>query len=240
MDIYKERTRNIERQYRDYNLRSMTLNWMLKSNEYRYCYLHNVTGVPSIQYPSDIIELQDIVWNTKPDLIIETGVAHGGSLLSYAMVLNSCNTNSMVIGIENTMRDCNRRVISEHALTNNVHIIDGSSIEFNTYDRVKAIAKDYKSIMVILDSNHSHDHVYKEMMFYGELVTKGCYMIVMDTIIENLPSGFMNSTKWDKGNNPYTALHEYLTSNDRFIIDHNKTMKLLVSSSPSGYLKCIR
>ncbi len=240
MDIYKERLRNIERQYCDYTLRSQTLEWMKNSNDYKYCYLHNVAGVPSIQYTQDIVEIQNIIWRTRPDLIIETGVAHGGSLLSYAMVMSAYNKRGLVIGIENALRDSNRSVLSNHELAEYLRIIEGSSTEHSTYECVKDVAKNYQSIMVILDSNHSHDHVYRELQYYGELVTKNCYMIVMDTIIECLPKGFLKSTKWDQGNNPLTAVYEYLASNSRFIIDHYPIMKTLVSSNPSGYLKCIR
>ena len=211
--------------------------------------------MPIIQYPQDIVGIQELIWKTKPDLIIEIGVARGGSVIFTASMLlllellEKINQKSnleidsikrKVIGIDIDIRKHNKDNITNHPAYEIIDLIEGSSVDEKVIEKVKFIAKDYKNIMLILDSNHEHDHVLKELQQYSQLVTKGNYCIVLDTIIEDLPNDFFNDRNWSVGNNPKTAVVEFLKDNKNFEIDEAMNNKLLISVAPDGYLKKIK
>lgn len=233
----------------------------------QYKYAHNFTwlGIPIIQVPQDIYVMQELIWKVKPDLIIETGIAHGGSLIMSASmlaildycesikngealkILNPLYYGRKVIGIDIEIRPHNRKAIKEHPLSHLIEMIEGSSIDQNIIKQVNEISKDYKdkNILVFLDSNHTHEHVLAELKAYASLVSIGSYCVVWDTGIEDLPeymdgnTGNDKNKKWRKGNNPKTAVFEYLNSNDNFEIDNTISRKLMITSSPYGFLKRI-
>jgi cephalosporin hydroxylase len=227
-----------------------TYDWMFANGLKHYSYHFEWMGRPIIQYPQDIVQFQEIVWQTKPDLIIETGIAHGGSLMLSAsmlalldMTLPLCSSNQvdgkqrMVLGIDIDIRKHNREAIETHPMANRIKMIEGSSIDFNVAARVKDYAKKFNSIMVCLDSNHTHEHVLEELRIYAELVSIGNYCIVWDTVIEDMPCGSFPERPWDKGRNPKTAVWEFIKGNDDFIIDKDIQNKLLITVAPDGYLK---
>jgi len=206
----------------------------------QYTYNFDWLGLPIIQLPQDIIALQEIIWKTKPDIIIETGVARGGSIIFHASMLHLLNGNGKVIGVDIDIRAHNRKNIEDHPLSFRVNLIQGSSIELSTVEAVKALLKPTDRVMVILDSNHTHDHVLKELELYSTLVTKDCYLIVLDTWVEDLPDELFDNRPWGKDNNPKTAVHKFMNLTDRFEIDSMIPNKLALTCAPDGYLKCIR
>ena len=210
-----------------------------KIAQYKYSYNFSWLGRPHIQLPADIVAMQEIVWSVKPDFIIETGIAHGGSLIFYASLLELLG-NGEVLGVDIDIRAHNRVEIENHPMYKRIRMIEGSSISRKIVDQVYAIAENKENILLVLDSNHTHDHVYKELNLYSPLVKKGSYIIVMDTIIEDMPSGSFPDRPWDKGNNPKTAVHEFLKKSDRFSIDNSITNKLLITACPDGFLRCIK
>ncbi len=186
-----------------------------------------------------MIAIQEIIWSVKPDLIIETGIAHGGSIVFSASMLELLGGDGHVLGIDIDIRQHNRIEIEKHPLSKRITMIQGSSIDKDVASKVADFAKGKKRIMIILDSNHTHDHVYKELELYSPLVTKGSYLVVFDTLIEDLPEGLFNDRPWDKGNNPKTAVWEFLKHNRRFEIDRDMEDKLLFTVAPEGYLRCL-
>ncbi len=205
-------------------------------------YTYNFTWMdrPIIQYPQDIIAMQEIIWKVKPDLIIETGIAHGGSLIFYASMLELLNNGGIVLGIDIDIREHNRIEIEKHPMFKRIKMIQGSSINPEIYSEVKKYIKDKKNILVALDSNHTHDHVFKELKLYSPLVTLGSYIVVFDTIIEELPDNFFKDRPWGKKNNPKTAANKFLKTHNEFVIDREIEDKLLITVAPGGYLKRVK
>lgn len=230
----------IAKMAQDANLQTLSRNLFVESCKHRYSYHFTWLGRPIIQYPEDVIAIQEIIWNTRPDLIIETGVAHGGSIIFHASMLELLGGNGLVIGIDIDIRKHNRTAIEEHPLFKRVRLIEGSSIDASVVDQVRQLAQGRSRIMVLLDSNHTHEHVLQELKFYAPLVTAGNYLIVLDTVIEDLPKSLFPDRPWDRNDNPKTAVHEFLKLSDRFIIDKEIQNKLLLTVAPDGYLKCTR
>lgn len=220
----------------------------------KYSYNFSWLGRPIIQYPQDIVAMQELIWQVKPDLVIETGIAHGGSLILSASILallDYCEAIEQgsvldpntpirrVLGIDIDIRAHNRDAIKAHPMAHRIDMIQGSSIATEVVARVQAIARDYPRILVCLDSNHTHDHVLAELYAYAPLVTPGSYCIVFDTIIEDQPADMFTDRPWGPGNNPMTAVREYLKTHSEFEIDKLIDLKLLISVAPNGYLKRI-
>ncbi|MCR4346779.1 MAG: cephalosporin hydroxylase family protein [Sulfuricaulis sp.] len=230
----------IEKMGQDTNLQSLSRTLFVESCKHRYSYHFSWLGRPIIQYPEDIIAIQEIIWNTKPDLIVETGVAHGGSIIFHASMLELLGGNGIVVGIDIDIRKHNRNELEKHPLSKRVTLIEGSSIDTSVVSQVRQLAQGRKRIMVLLDSNHTHEHVLQELKLYSPLVASGNYLIVLDTVIEDLPKSLFPDRPWDRNDNPKTAVHEFLKLSDRFIIDKEIQNKLLLSVAPDGYLKCIK
>ncbi len=231
---------SIEKLAKNKQLRNTSLSFIKDCGALGYQYNFDWLGVPIIQVPQDIVAIQEIIWKTKPDVIIETGVARGGSLILSASILHLLNGNGKVIGIDIDIRDHNRAAIESHSLAFRINLIQGSSIEPSTIEQVNNFIKAEDKVMVILDSNHTHEHVLKELNLYSPLVTKDCYLIVMDTLVDDMPDAYFKDRSWGKNNNPKTAVHEFLKSSDRFKIDESMHNKLLITVAPDGYLKCVK
>ncbi len=233
-------TKNIKLMSKDKTLKEVSKLWFNKGYKYEYSYHFTWLGRPIIQYPQDILAMQEIIWKVKPDLIIETGIAHGGSLMLSASILELLG-NGHVLGIDIDIRKHNKNEIEKHPMFKRITMIQGSSIDKKIIKKVHEFSKDKKKIMIILDSNHTHKHVLEELKAYSSLVTKNSYLIVFDTIIEDLPEELINKQRpWGIGNNPKTAVHEFLKKNKRFKNDKKIEDKLLVTEASCGYLKCIK
>lgn len=221
-----------------------------------YVYNFFWLGVPIIQIPQDLHAMQEMIWDVKPDLIIETGIAWGGTLIhsaSMLAILEACNhiNNGHVLGIDIDIRPHNKKSILAHPLSKKITMIEGSSIESGIINNVKLFAQKYNKIMVFLDSNHTHDHVLSELEAYAPLVSVGSYCMVGDTIIEDAPEGMVSHRPWSKGNNPKTAVWEYLRILEsegrlaedgerlKFVKDKALEHKIVLSGSPDGFLKRI-
>lgn len=209
------------------------------SNSAQYSYNFTWMGRPIIQYPQDMIAMQEIIWRVQPDLIIETGIAHGGSLIYYASILELMGKGN-VLGIDIDIRSHNRAEIEKHPMFKRIEMIEGSSVSPDTIQQVSDIAKQHQTVMVSLDSNHTHEHVLKELKAYSPLVTKGSYLVCFDTIVEDLPDNYLPGRPWKQGDNPKTAVREFLKGNDAFVVDTEIDNKLLISVAPEGYLKKIK
>ena len=221
-------------------LQQATEAFNVESNKAQYSYNFTWMGRPIIQYPQDMVAMQEIIWNIQPDLIIETGIAHGGSLIYYASILELIGKGE-VLGIDIDIRSHNRIEIEKHPMFKRIKMIEGSSISNEIATRVKEIAKGKEKILVCLDSNHTHEHVLQELKLYSPLVSINSYIVVFDTIVEDLPDGYFSQKRpWGISNNPKTAVDEFLKGNQSFEIDRSVDNKLLISVAPGGYLKRIK
>ncbi len=246
---------NIEQMGRDKDLLALTRLWIKGIIPYSYAHNFSWLGRPIMQVPQDIYAIQELIWNIKPDLIIETGIAHGGSLImsaSMLALLDYCDaaergetltpraSKRRVLGLDIEIRPHNREAIEAHPMAHLIEMIEGSSVAPEVVDRVKTVAKGHKKILVSLDSNHTHDHVLAELEVYAPLTSVGSYCVVWDTGIEDLPENFCTDRPWGKGNNPRTAVYEYLKSTDRFEIDKTIEHKLLITAAVDGFLRKIK
>lgn len=210
-----------------------------------YSYNFSWMGRPIIQYPQDMVAMQEIIWDVKPDLVIETGIAHGGSLIFSASMLALLELSGLikkgqVLGIDIDIREHNRVEIDKHPIANKIRMIQGSSIDESIVKQVCDFTKNYTNILVVLDSNHTHDHVLAELKAYASLTSVGSYCVVFDTIVEDMPEDFFSNRPWGKGNNPKTAVREFLKTHPEFEIDKTIENKLLITVAPDGYLKRIK
>ena len=233
-------------------LQKAAKNFFYESVDSKYSYNFYSLGIPIIQYPQEMIAMQELIWKTRPELIIETGIAHGGSLIwnaSMLALLDYCEciengnqpsaqkSKRKVLGIDIDIRPQNRAKIEAHPMSSLIEMIEGSSTDSKIINDVESIASNYKRIMVCLDSNHTHEHVLAELKAYAPLVTKESYCVVFDTCIQNLPVNNSQDRPWGNGNNPQTAVFEFLNSHEEFVPDKKIEQKLLVTVCPNGYLK---
>jgi cephalosporin hydroxylase len=235
----EEKSKYIKNMTNDLQIKSLSKSFFNEVCNYKYSYNFSWMGRPIIQFPQDIIAMQEIIWNVKPDLIIETGIAHGGSIVFYASMLELIGKGE-VLGIDIDIREHNRVEIEKHPMFKRIKMIEGSSIDKNIAEKVCKFAEGKEKILVILDSNHTHDHVKQELELYSHLVTKDSYLVVFDTVVEDMPEDAFPDRPWGKGNNPKTAVWEFLKTNKRFIIDEEIHNKLLITVAPDGYLKCVK
>ena len=238
-----------------HDLQKASADFMLESTKPKYSYNFASLGRPIIQYPQDIVAMQEIIWSVRPDLIIEMGIAHGGSLILSAsalalldytdavesgLSLNPKASKRKVLGVDIDIRSHNREAIEAHPMAHMIEMIEGSSIAPEIISQVHEVAKDYQRVLISLDSNHTHDHVLAELEAYAPLTTEGSYCVVFDTIIEDLPDEMFPDRPWGVGDNPKTAVWEYLKTHPEFEIDKSIDHKLLISVAPDGYLKRVR
>jgi len=243
MDFNKEVTYRIAQNGTDDALKTSADDFLDMSLSRKYSYNFSWMGRPIVQYPQDIVAMQEIVWAVKPDLIIETGIAHGGSLVLYASLLEliaaSGHGEGEVLGVDIDIRAHNRSAIEAHPMKKRITMIEGSSIAPEIVEKVGKHADGKQRILVCLDSNHTHDHVAAELEAYSSLVTVGSYCVVFDTVIEDMPEDSFPDRPWGKGNNPKTAVWKFLESHPEFEIDKSIQHKLLITVAPDGYLKRI-
>jgi cephalosporin hydroxylase len=247
--------RNLSSLGEDSVLKELTLQWHKQSAIHKYTYNFRFLGRPIIQYPQDMTAMQELIWEVKPDLIIETGIAHGGSIIMSASmlalldmceaielgaVLNPKKSKRRVLGLDIDIRQHNREAIEAHPMSSRIQMIQGSSIAPEVIEQVKAVAKNYQRVLVCLDSNHTHDHVLAELVAYAPLTSVGSYCVVFDTIVEDMPKAMFPDRPWGPGDNPKTAVREYLKTHPEFEIDKSIDHKLLISVAPDGYLKRVK
>ena len=235
-----EVAQNIASLRNDGDVQALSRVWLREIARHKYAYNFTWMGRPLIQFPQDMVAVQELIWKVKPEVIVETGIAHGGSLIFSASILTLLGGDRRVVGVDIDIRQHNRSAIESHPMAGRIDLVQGSSIDVAVVQQVKEKIGSRRPVMVILDSNHTHEHVLAELNLYSSLVSAGSYLIVMDTAIEDMPSGSFPDRPWDKGSNPKTAVHEFLKTNSRFRIDKDIESKLLITVAPDGYLECIK
>ena len=223
----------------DPQLSELARNFLAQSVRHEYSYHFRWMGRPIIQYPQDVVAMQELIWDVKPDVIVETGIARGGSLIFYASMLHLLDRGGLVLGIDVDIRAHNRAEIEAHPMARYIQMIEGSSTAPETIAEVKKRVAGKQRVLVVLDSMHTHQHVLDELRLYSPLVTKGSYCVVFDTCIEQLPQSLYPDRPWKHGDNAWTAVQEFLKTNKRFEIDRAIQDKLQITVAPDGYLKCV-
>lgn len=224
---------------KDGALRRKALDVVVESDRHGWSYQWSWLGLPIIQMPPDVIATQEIIWETRPQVIVETGVARGGSLIFYASILQLIGEGK-VIGVDIDIRPHNRDSIERHPLAHRIELIQGSSVDGKVLADIRSRIPAGSRVMVILDSNHTHEHVLDELRLYAPLVTKDQFMIVADTVVEEIPAQAHRPRPWGPGNNPATAMQAFLKEDPSFAPDPFVNAKLLLSSSPGGYLRRVK
>jgi cephalosporin hydroxylase len=235
-----ERAERVRAMGGDKPLKDASQAFTVESTRAGYSYNFSWLGRPIIQYPQDMIALQEIVWESRPDVIVETGIAHGGSLIFSASLLTLLGGDGFVVGVDIDIRAHNRAEIEAHPMFPRIRMVQGSSVDEAVRDQVAGLIKGRKSPLVILDSNHTHEHVLRELELYSPMVKKGGWLVVFDTVVENMPPSFYPDRPWGVGDNPMTAVDAFLKTSDRFVIDTDMDAKLCVSMAPRGYLRCVK
>jgi cephalosporin hydroxylase len=235
------RIQSAARMAQDKELAKSALDVKVKAgHEYYWVHQSNWFGEPTLQLAQDLMAIQDIIFRTRPDYIIESGVCWGGGLIFYSTLMEALG-GKKIIGIDIYIpEDLKERIFSHGKLSDRIELIEGSSVDQTVVDKVKALIPKGSKVLVILDSLHTHDHVLKELQHYSPLVETGQYLICGDTSIEFQPPADLRPRPWGKGNNPKTALDEFMKTNDRFEVDQQLQNKLLFTNCPGGYLKCIK
>jgi|TARA_B110000014_G_scaffold251866_1_gene229545 cephalosporin hydroxylase len=238
---FDERNKKFEKTMsKDVEFKKLSQRWFdISLIKYEYPYHFTWLGRPIIQYPQDILIIQELIWKIKPDLVIETGIARGGSLIFTASILELIGKGN-VIGIDVDIRKHNREEIEKHPMFKRIKMIEGSSIDKKIVKKIFKLAERKKKILVLLDSSHTHSHVLEELKSYSPLVNKGSYVVVFDTVLEDMPKNSFPNRPWDKGDNPKTAVKEFVKKSNRFKIDVDIERKLMITSNPSGFLKCVK
>jgi len=254
-EFRNEVDRNLEGLGNDFALQSLSKDWIEATAPHKWAYNFSWLGRPAIQFPNDVWALQELFWEIKPDLVIEVGIAHGGSLVFSASMLalldlcdaidsgvsiNPRQSDRKVLGVDIDIRKHNREAIEAHPMASRIEMIEGSSVANDIIEQVHDFATNYKKVLVILDSNHTHDHVLAELEAYAPLTSLGSYCCVFDTVVEDMSKELFPDRPWGPGNNPKTAVWEYLKTHAEFEIDKKIDHKLLISVAPEGYLKRVK
>jgi cephalosporin hydroxylase len=250
-DFDEEVVNRIDAMSRNERLRADAAEFMRTSVQSKYSYNFAWMSRPIIQYPTDMVAMQELIWRVRPDLIIETGIAHGGSLIFSASMLalldmadaiesgatlDPAKSNRKVLGIDIDIRAHNRVAIEAHPMASRIQMIQGSSIASDVVAQVHEIAAGYQHVLVCLDSNHTHAHVLAELEAYAPLTSVGSYCVVFDTVVEDVPADMYPDRPWGPGDNPTTAVREYLKTHKEFEIDRSIQHKLVITVAPDGYL----
>lgn len=237
-DDFDERNRAfVGRMAGDEELRRLTREWFTAATRHEYSYHFTWLGRPIIQFPQDIVATQEIIWRVRPDLIIETGIARGGSLIFSASMLELLGGGGLVVGVDVDIREHNRVEIERHPMAKRIRMIQGSSVDEGVVREVASHAEGRRTVLVMLDSNHTHEHVMRELELYAPLVTPGSYLIVYDTVVELMPEDMYPDRPWGRGDNPLTAVREFLSRNPDFELDRDVEDRLLITVAPGGYLR---
>jgi len=238
-ELEADKRKTAEAQYADSGLRKLSLDFVVESDKYAYGYQWQWLGMPIIQLPQDILLTQEIIWECRPDVIIETGIAWGGSVVFYASLMQLYGRGK-VVAVDLNLYDHVSKQIMSFPFSDRIHLYKGSSTALDILKQIKSHIEPGQSVMVLLDSNHTHQHVLDELRLYAPLVTKGQFLIVSDTVVEDVPTQTHRERPWGPGNNPKTALRAYMQECDRFEIDKYANQKPLLTYCPDGYCRCVK
>jgi cephalosporin hydroxylase len=237
-EFENEKAIDIQNAFSDDDLRRKGLEFVVKSDKHRYGYFWTWMGLPIIQMPEDIVLTQEILWETKPDVVIEAGIAWGGSLAMYAG-FQELQGFGHTYGIDVTIPEHNRNAILGIPVANRITLVEGSSTDPQVFSRLANEISTDANVMLVLDSNHTHEHVLAELRLWSPLLKKGNYVIVSDTIVENIPIQTHRPRPWGPGNNPMTGMQAFLKNNSRFSFDNEYSKRAINSFNPNGYLLCM-
>jgi len=229
--------RNIQALQQRADLARMGVDFIRETAELGYSYNFRWMGRPVIQFPQDLMALQEIIWAVRPAAIVETGVARGGSLVFHASMLELLGGDGIVVGVDVDIRAHNRQAIEEHPMARRIRLVEGSSVDAEVFSKVRAEVGERSPVIVILDSNHTHAHVIDELRLYADLVNPGSFLVVLDTIVEHLPKSMYQDRPWGPGDNPMTAVRQFLQEDSRFEQDRSIDGKLLITVAPEGWLR---
>lgn len=221
-------------------MRSLNLTWIQQAAEHRHLFRQEWLGERFFHLPGDVVALQHLCWQVRPRTIVTTGIAAGGGPIFVASMLELLGGDGRVIAIDPVVHDHVRTMLAEHPLAKRIDAIEGSTIDAATLERVRSLIGERTPVMVILDHNHTHAHVLRECELYSELVSAGSYMVVLDTIMEDMPDGYFAGKPYGKGNNPGTAVREFLATHDHFDVDHDIEDRVLMTLAPGGFLRRAR
>lgn len=215
--------------------------WVRATWDSKYVYSFSWMGRPVIQLPDDMLRLQEVIWDIKPDVLIETGVAHGGSLIFYASLFEAMG-KGRVIGVDIEIRPHNRAAIEAHPMSKRIDLVEGSSTAPEVLAQVKALMKPGETALVVLDSNHSKQHVLDELRAYGPLVSPGSWIVATDGVMENVVGGPRTAEDWT-WNNPRQAALDFVAENPDFVIEepvpsfNEGVVKDRVTYWPDAYIR---
>lgn len=222
----------------DASLKKNGIEFIQDSDKYDYLYQWSWLGLPVLQMPEDLLSIQEIIWKHKPSVIIETGIAWGGSIVFHASIMNMYNPHGKIIGIDTVLPQKNIDLINEYIFANMIHLVHGDSSSHSIFESVKKLIQPKDHVMVILDSNHTHAHVLQELCLWSQVVTQNQFLIVSDTFVEELTQKPRRERPWSKGNNPKTAVFSFLSKNKRFTSDNFYNQRAVLSQNGGGYLLC--
>lgn len=211
----------------------------------KYLYTFTWFGRPIIQLPDDMFRVQEVLYTLRPDVVIETGVAHGGSLVFYASIFEAMK-RGRVIGVDIEIRPHNRKAIEEHELSNRIELVEGDSTDPSIVSRVRNLVKPGESVLVFLDSNHSKEHVLKELEAYSPLVSPNSYIVSTDGIMKDVHGSKRAASDW-YWNNPFEAARTFLTGHPEFVeeqppwrFDESNGLRKNVTQWPGAWLKRVK
>ena len=215
--------------------------WIRCGWDTKYVYSFSWMGRPIIQLPDDMVRIQEVIYQVKPDLIIETGVAHGGSLIFYASLCKAMD-RGRIVGIDIEIRPHNRKAIDAHELSPLITLVEGSSVDAGLVEQVRGHARPGETVLVLLDSNHTKAHVLAELEAYGPMVTQGSYIVATDGIMAQVAGAPRSGPDWS-WNNPISAIEAFVADHPEFVVEEPEfpfnegVVKDRVTYWPSAYLK---
>lgn len=238
-DLERRRAQSLERQLADDALSIAGLNLLRRTYEYDYAYQWSWAGFPIIQMPEDVVMVQEILWASRPSIVVECGVAWGGGLALCATVMSSYNPAGRVLGIDLNLDESLAGRLAALNLPVEMLLRKDSSTSTDSIEWVKSLVSAQDSVMVILDSNHSHDHVLNELVHYASIVSPNNFLLACDTIVRDIPAVAHRDRQWGIHGNPHTAVEEFLATHSDFARDPAVNARLVTSFHPGGYLRRI-
>lgn len=218
-------------------MKAINLEWLRQAAPHGHLYQHRWLGERFFHLPGDMIALQEILTVVRPRLVIHTGIAAGGGPIFLASILELLGGDGTVVAIDPAPRAEGREAIMGHRLARRIEIVEGSPFEPCVVERLQALASERSPVIVVLDLIHTQAHVEQELEQLGPLVSPGSYMVVLDTVMEDLPAEMFEGRPYGKGNNPGTAVAAFLRRDDRFEVDYTFEDRVLLTLAPGGFLR---
>ena len=221
----------------DDTLRQQGIDLQLAADDHHYTYSWEWLGVPIIRLPDDIVVLQELIWAYRPQRIVETGVARGGSMLLDSSLMTLSGIEPAVLGIDISIFAHTHEALAEHPMSRGVTLLETSSVSDEAVSAARDFLGNAERALLVLDSNHTHEHVLAELRVLAPLLPVGSFILVADTIVEELPQGHYVNRPWDRGNSPLTAANQFLGENPGFVRDTEWSRRALLTEFRDGILR---